>query len=283
MPAEIHIYSHARYQSIETLTATPILLTIDCAGLQPPPSEICYVHSGLEAIVSDTFFSYPINEERYRTAMADIAAILKRPRGREELIIGVSVFCKIGCHRSVAMAERLTKGCQRQFRGVWVETVKHFNLEKGLRGIRKHLEAVAAKRGSERERQRMGPQDMVGQQGKVGKQGMVDQYGMLGPHRGMSPQPMNQYPMSHYPMNQYPNNFPGSQRSYAPPQWNGPAERISYPPPMEDAHWPRDWQENMENAEYQMEYHHMHVRPQRGEREPKRQGRLSWWLNYVTS
>ena len=283
---EIHIYSHGRHQSIETLTATPILLTIDCAILQPPPHDICYVHSGLEAIVSDTFFSYPENEERFQTAMADIAAILDRPRGREELIIGISVFCKIGCHRSVAMAERLRKGCHRHFREAWIEKVKHFNLEKGLQDIRRRIEAMGAERASEGGRQRMGPQDMMGQ------------YGMAGQHRGMSLHPMNQYPTVQYPMPQFrtaqyqmsqdpntipSNNFPHSQRSYAPAQWNGPAERIFYPPPMEDAPWPRNWQEDMEDAEYEMEYHPIHVRPRRREREPKRQSRLSWWLNYVTS
>ncbi|MCJ1239385.1 hypothetical protein MMC14_007381 [Varicellaria rhodocarpa] len=156
-PSQIRIYSHARHQPIHTLTKTSIHLTINCAILQPPPLSICHNHSGLEAMVSDTFFSYPANEARYKTAIKDIQTLLlkknnnnnnnNKDRCKKPLIIGVSVFCSFGCHRSVAMAERLRKGCQRLFEEkvggeelteltVATTRVKHFNVENALRIMR---------------------------------------------------------------------------------------------------------------------------------------------------
>ena len=113
-----------------------IINSVDCARLRPPPREICAEHTGLDQQVSNIFFSDEQNNAVFHQKLHEIQAwIATHPKHNG--CVAVLVSCRIGVHRSVAMAERLAKELRRR-NGIMV-TTKH--LDKHL-WVKKKMEEI---------------------------------------------------------------------------------------------------------------------------------------------
>lgn len=128
----VHILTHGKCYGVEPVPSFPYvaLWSIPCISLQAPPSHLCNRYTGLDRIVSDTFFSYPANEAFYRQNRASLEYGLNNyPSGPREGCVVIAVSCKAGVHRSVAMAERMTRSLRR---GGYVVSCEHLDLARSI-------------------------------------------------------------------------------------------------------------------------------------------------------
>ena len=80
---------------------------VDCTSLRPPPRRTQYRYTGINPELEEEFFSDQRNERAFRTVYRDLKNEIRRWDFSEGPDLEVPVACMAGCHRSVAMAERL--------------------------------------------------------------------------------------------------------------------------------------------------------------------------------
>ena len=125
----------------------PVLCCLDCRGMQPPPRHLLDLYTGASPTLAHAFFSMPGHETTYRTAYRDLEDLLgmlltnRNPQIRPGGCVAFLISCRVGMHRSVAMAERLARDMQDLWRenGVRVE-VEHLDTDID-RGIRRQQRA----------------------------------------------------------------------------------------------------------------------------------------------
>ncbi|MCJ1381117.1 hypothetical protein MMC17_004226 [Xylographa soralifera] len=107
----------------------------DCTHLRPPPAEFCDCMDGTSEQFREAFFS----DRRARDALvsyeADLRDRLRKVRDKGGEMLKVVVYCQLGVHRSVSMAEMLAKKA-RKWRPVKV-CLEHRDLETGWEEYRK--------------------------------------------------------------------------------------------------------------------------------------------------
>ncbi|KAI4186669.1 MAG: hypothetical protein L6R41_003343 [Letrouitia leprolyta] len=90
--------------------SVPVILNISCAKMLPPPNELCSRYCGLDRELSDWLFSHREYRARCSWALDMIQDGIDAWRpSRDRPRLCVIVKCKLGVHRSVAMAEKLAR------------------------------------------------------------------------------------------------------------------------------------------------------------------------------
>ncbi|KAL9065779.1 MAG: hypothetical protein Q9161_008004 [Pseudevernia consocians] len=123
-----------------------VLLRIDVSIMPPPPSQLLDMYTGACPELARYFFSMPGHETSYRnlflTLEDRLESLLSEPRLRPGGCVAVLVNCTAGMHRSVAVAERMARDAQEEFRedGVVVE-VEHLDtdVECGIRRVQRAM------------------------------------------------------------------------------------------------------------------------------------------------
>ena len=119
----------------------PVLCSFDCRTMQPPPRHLLDMYTGASPALAHAFFSMPGHETIYLDtyiALEDqLGMLLSNPQLRPGGCVAFLISCRVGMHRSVAMAERLARDVQDLWRGdgVVVE-VEHLDTDTD-RGIRR--------------------------------------------------------------------------------------------------------------------------------------------------
>ena len=118
----------------------PVLCYLDCRAMQPPPRHLLDLYTGASPTLAHAFFSMPGHEAIYRTAYLDLedqlGMLLSNPRLMRGGCVAFLVNCRVGMHRSVAMAERLARDVQNLWRGEGVRVeVEHLDtdIDRGIR------------------------------------------------------------------------------------------------------------------------------------------------------
>ena len=106
---EINFYSCGRRYRFERWVG-PRILHISCANMRPPPSQMCSRYNGLDRELSDWLFKHREYRVKCERALDRVAEAINnwQPSSDGPRFCAV-VRCKIGVHRSVAMAEMLAK------------------------------------------------------------------------------------------------------------------------------------------------------------------------------
>ena len=119
----------------------PVLCHFDCRTMQPPPRHLLDLYTGASPTLAHAFFSMPGHETIYLDvylALEDqLGMLLSNPLLRPGGCVAFLISCRVGMHRSVAMAERLARDVQDLWRddGVVVE-VEHLDTDTD-RGVRR--------------------------------------------------------------------------------------------------------------------------------------------------
>lgn len=101
----VHFITYGRSYGPTKVLDLPILLNLDLTGHEAPPPDLCGAYTGLDKELARSFFSIPQNERTFRDALAKLVKEIER---RQRVgCTACLIFCNIGRHRSVAMAERL--------------------------------------------------------------------------------------------------------------------------------------------------------------------------------
>lgn len=109
----------------------PTIMQIDCSRLPPPPRHLCDRFTGLDPVIATDFFSHDINVALYESALDVLRSSIDNARHDGVEHVAVLVGCRIGVHRSVAMAEAMRKRVLG-WEGVEVR-VEHLDLGRELR------------------------------------------------------------------------------------------------------------------------------------------------------
>ena len=102
--------------------------------MQPPPRRLLDMYTGASPTLSLAFFAMPGHETIYRNAYLaledQLEMLLSNPRHRPGGCVAFLINCRVGMHRSVAMAQRLARDVQDYWRedGVLVE-VEHLDTD----------------------------------------------------------------------------------------------------------------------------------------------------------
>ena len=80
---------------------------VDCTRLRAPPRHMCNRYTGVNPKIEEEFFSEPNSERVFRTVYRALKSDIRGWDFSEGADLEVPVACMAGCHRSVAMAERL--------------------------------------------------------------------------------------------------------------------------------------------------------------------------------
>ena len=114
-------------------TGSNIVYRVDCSRLPAPPHHLCKVTTGLDVETAAAFWALGGNEEHYRRVVINTSKALHLALGdHKNQAVTVAVFCKLGMHRSVAMAERLAKHFAK-VPGFSVLPVRHLDLATGVK------------------------------------------------------------------------------------------------------------------------------------------------------
>ena len=82
---------------------------INCRRLRAPPDALLERYTGLSPQIEKAFFDIPENSSAFEDAFRAIKRTIRRWDFAEGADLNIPVACHIGCHRSVAMAERIAK------------------------------------------------------------------------------------------------------------------------------------------------------------------------------
>ena len=108
----------------------PCMPLVDCTDLRPPPPPMCDRYTGLNPKIEEIFFSDPRNEQVFHSVCRAIKRAIRHWDFSAGPDLEIPVACKAGCHRSVAMAERLGReiSCWAGAPFKLGVSVEHFNL-----------------------------------------------------------------------------------------------------------------------------------------------------------
>ena len=112
----------------------PTILRLDLSSYETPPQSLCSTFTGMHYKIRNSFFSFQANEAAFHRALKELRGTVKNaPRGE---CVAYVINCTAGRHRSVAMAERLSRTVD-EVDGFRAECL-HLDLDKGadLRDVR---------------------------------------------------------------------------------------------------------------------------------------------------
>lgn len=85
----------------------PSMPLVNCANLPAPPDHMCHRYTGLNPRMEEEVFSEPRNERVFQQVYRALKEEIRSWDFSEGANLEIPVACTAGCHRSVAMAERL--------------------------------------------------------------------------------------------------------------------------------------------------------------------------------
>lgn len=112
------------------LDDVPCMAIVDCSKLQPPPPAMCNRFTGVNPKIEQSFFSIPENDRLFEKVYRALKSEIRHWTFAEGAELVLPVACMAGCHRSVAMAERLARAISERRRAsfrIRIE-VQHLNL-----------------------------------------------------------------------------------------------------------------------------------------------------------
>ncbi|KAL9120946.1 MAG: hypothetical protein Q9187_002496 [Circinaria calcarea] len=119
-------------------TDSNIIYRVDCSRLPPPPHHLCEVTTGLDVETAEAFWTRGTNNEYYHRVVGEINKALHVAWNEKNKVVIVAVFCMLGMHRSVAMADRLAKHFAR-FLGLSVLEPRHLDLAARIKRQRERV------------------------------------------------------------------------------------------------------------------------------------------------
>ncbi len=139
----IHFYTFGHYYNRIPELSHPLLMHVECRSLTAPPENLCDRYTGLDPKIRDDFFSHRSNEAAFQSNLTTLREKLDRRRNSAGCL-AVLVSCRMGMHRSVAMAERLSKSVAAMG---YKTSCKHLDLAASdvprQRRLRRELEGLA--------------------------------------------------------------------------------------------------------------------------------------------